>query len=89
MFHELTETVLRLPDSVSRNAKTIGLQRVVAYFVEVGFSINYLDYVGETPFLHAAKFHSSNSTKYLQILLEKGANPTAKDNRGRRSSFGY
>jgi hypothetical protein len=83
MFHQLTGFVLEPPKIVLSHAKTIKLQRVIAYYVEIGFPINYPNSAGETPFLDAAKYHSSYSTKYLQMLLDKGANPTAKDNRGR------
>ncbi|ERF71275.1 hypothetical protein EPUS_05327 [Endocarpon pusillum Z07020] len=65
-----------------RNAFVSELPQLVAYFVKIGFSIEALNSDGETPFLNAASSRGICLT-FLQILLEHGANPTAKDKWGR------
>ena len=83
MIHSLIHSVLFSEDVVFSDAKAMKFELFMAYFVEVGFSIEYRNFGGETPFLNAAKRHRSYSRTLLQILLEQGANPTAKDNKGR------
>lgn len=83
MFHLLGHMFLCYDCGAYNDAHFIKLQRIVAYFIEIGFPVNSPNTVGETPFLSAAKAHSPYSTRYLQIILENGADPTAKDNWGR------
>jgi Ankyrin repeat len=78
MLHTLVDLTLL----AEGNAFAFKLPHLVAYFVKIGFSIESPNFDGETPFLYAASRCGIYST-FLQILLEHGANPTAKDKWGR------
>ena len=55
------------------------LRRFVKYMVKLGFSVHDVNSYGETPFLYESKSTYSLSTLYLELLLESGANPNARD----------
>ena len=65
------------------DANTFKLQAFIAYFVKIGLSIEDKNGWGKTPFLYAAECHYSLSITFLRILLEQGANLTARDDMGR------
>ena len=55
------------------------LRRFVKYMINLGFSVDDINSLGETPFLHGSKSKCIRSTLYLELLLESGANPNARD----------
>ena len=83
MLHSLIDYAITDEDVIFSDAMALKFKLFVAALVDVGFSIEYREFSGQTPFLHAARHHESSSRTVLQILLEHGADPTAKDDRGR------
>ena len=83
MIHGLADYILGSNLSLFNKAKIVKFQYVIAYFVKIGFDIEYWDSFSQTPFLDAAKCHSPSAIKFLQTLLEHNINSIAKDDGGR------
>ena len=58
------------------------VRTIVAYLVDIGFSINFMDIEESFPILYAARWNLPLAIPFLQILIGNGADPTRKDKYG-------
>jgi hypothetical protein len=62
-----------------------GNHQLVSEILQQGVDVNHRDENGETPLIHAcysAHYHNNGNIALIRLLLENGANPNARNQRG-------